>query len=142
MPKIYRYQKITDEYCTYIPRGEDITELCVLDGYTYISVPEEGLCEDQPEQIVIEPVVLTPEQIEQIKAASPHCRLIYQRMQDKIREKYCDEDEKYLTRIAVGSLAGWYTLQTGELEQIMAFQEFVEGVREWGRAERAKLGIC
>lgn len=143
MPKLYRYQKTSDEYTTYGPQGEGITELCTLpDGFTYISVPEDGkLSNVQPKQIKVEEVILTDELKEQIKTASPHCQLIYTRMQEKIRAKYCDEDEKYLTRISIGQLAGWYSLQPGEMDLIMEFQTFIEGVRQWGRDERAKLGL-
>lgn len=143
MPKIYRYRKISDAYTTWQPLGEGLVELCALDdGYTYFSVPDDArLADEQPEQVQIEEVTLTDQLKEQIKASSPHCQLIYARMQEKIKASYCDEDEKYLTRISVGQLAGWYTMQPGEMEQIAAFQKFIEGVRQWGRNERAKLGL-
>lgn len=143
MAKIYRYQKVSDEYTTYTPQGEGLIELCTLpDGYTYVSVPDGAtLAAEQPEQVQMEEVIPEGELKEQIKAASPHCQLIYERMQAKIKEKYCDEDEKYLTRISIGQLAGWYTLQPGEMDLIMEFQIFIEGVRQWGRDERAKLGL-
>ncbi len=99
------------------------------------------LAAEQPEQIQVEEPTLSDVLKEQIKAASPHCQLIYERMQVTIKEKYCDEDEKYLTRISIGQLAGWYTLQDGEMDLIMEFQTFIEGVRQWGRDERAKLGL-
>jgi len=99
------------------------------------------LAAEQPEQVQMEEVIPEGELKEQIEAASTHCQLIYARMQEQIKAAYCDEDEKYLTRIAVGSLAGWYTLQPGEAELIVGFQTFIEGVRQWGRDERAKLGL-
>lgn len=143
MPKLYRYQKTSDEYTTYGPQGEGITELCTLpDGFTYISVPEDGkLSNVQPKQIKVEEVILTDELKEQIKTASPHCQLIYTRMQEKIRAKYCSEDEMYFTRISVGALSGVYTMQPGEPELIADYQIFIESVRQWGKDERAKLGL-
>lgn len=143
MPTIYRYRKVTDEYTTYTPQGEGLIELCTLpDGFTYVSVPDGAvLAAEQPEQVQLEEIVPEGELKEQIKAASVHCQLIESRMQEKIKAAYRDEDEKYLTRIAVGSLAGWYTLEPGEMELIQVFQTFIEGVRQWGRDERAKLGL-
>jgi len=143
MAKIYRYIKASDEYTSYSPQGEGITELCTLpDGYTYVSVADDDqLAAEQPEQIQIEEPILTDELKEQIKAASPHCQLIYQRMQDKIRAKYCSEDEMYFTRISVGQLAGMYQMQPGEPELIVEYQTFIEGVRQWGKSERAQLGL-
>ena len=49
MPTIYKYQKISDAYTTYILAEPDyellgledrITELCTIDGVTYVSVPD------------------------------------------------------------------------------------------------------
>lgn len=143
MAKIYRYQKASDEYTSYGPQGEGITELCTLpDGYTYCSVPDDGkLADEQPDQIQIEELTLTDELKELIKATSPHCQLIYTRMQEKIRAKYCSEDEMYLTRISVGQLSGMYQMQPGEPELIVEYQVFIEGVRQWGKSERAKYGL-
>jgi hypothetical protein len=99
------------------------------------------LSDEQPKQIQIEEPILTDELKEQIKATSPHCQLIYTRMQEKIREKYCSEDEMYMTRISVGQLAGMYQMQPGEPELIVAYQTFIEGIRQWGKSERAKFGL-
>lgn len=115
-------------------------ELCTLeDGYVYFCGPEE--LPPQPPQITVEPADLTPELREQIKTASPQCRLIYQRMQDKIREKYCSEDEMYLTRIAVGALSGAYAMEPHEPALIAEYQAFIEEVRAWGRGQRTMLGL-
>lgn len=137
--KIYRYRPVSDAYTTYRAQGEDIDELCTLDGFTYISGPDA--LPDQPAQITVEEVTLTDEMREAIKAASPQCQLIYQRMQEKIREKYCSEDEMYLTRIAVGQMSGTYEMEPHEPALIAEYQAFIEGVRAWGRAQRAELGL-
>ena len=51
MPIIYKYQKISDAYTTYLLAEPDyellgledrITELCTIDGVTYVSVPDAG----------------------------------------------------------------------------------------------------
>lgn len=137
--KIYRYQKASDAYTVYRAQGEDINELCTLDGYTYISGPDA--LPDQPAQITVEETTLTDELREAIKTASPQCRLIYRRMQEKIREKYCAEDEMYFTRIAMGQLMGVYEMQPGEPEAVSEYQAFIEGVRQWGKDQRSVYGL-
>lgn len=142
MPKIYRYQKTTDQFTTYTAQGEGIIELCTIDNTTYISVPDDGnLLAEQPEQIQLQELILTDQLKEQIKIASPLCQLIYTRMQAKIREKYCSEDEMYFARISVGVLSGRYTFQPGEDAAISEYQTFIESIRQWGRDERAVLGL-
>jgi hypothetical protein len=145
---IIKYQKYTDEYTTYrlaepdYREGDDrCTELATLDGFTYVHVSDSITLPAQPEQITVEEVTLTPELREEIKAASPHVRLSYKRLQDRIRSRYSLEDEQYLTRISVGALSGAYTLQDGEPELIAAYQAWVEKCREIARLERAVWGL-
>lgn len=119
-------------------------ELVTIGGVTYCYLPDGApLPADQPAEIAasIQAVTLTDALRESIKAASPHVRLIAARMQEKIRAAYPLEEELYLARIAVGALRGTYILQAGESERLGAYQALVESVREWGRAERAKLGL-
>ena len=152
MPTIYSYQKYTGEYNTRsitLPMTEDLhsnigTELCTIDGVTYVSLPDGvTLPVDQPAELAssIQTVTLTPELRETIKAASSHTQLIAQRVIDKIRAVYPLEEELFFARIAVGALQGSYTLQAGEAEELAAYQVCVEEARDWGRAERAKLGL-
>lgn len=142
MAKIYYYQKVTDEFTTYQAQGEGLVELCTIEGITYVSVPDDGqLSAEQPEQIRLEEADLTDELREKIKAISPLCQLIYVRMQEQIRGRYSAEDEMYLARIAVGQLTGSYVMQPHEPALIAEYQSYIETVREWGRSERAKLGL-
>jgi hypothetical protein len=145
---IIKYQKYTDEYTTYRLAEPDYqegdprcTELATMNGITYVHVPDSITLPAQPEQITVEEVTLTPELREEIKAASPHVRLSYKRLQDRIRSRYSLEDEQYLTRISVGALSGAYTLQDGEPELIAAYQAWVEKCREIARLERAVWGL-
>ncbi len=149
MTSIVRYQTASDAYTTYRlhePDGEPrCTELCTLDdGYTYVHVPDGvTLPDDQPEPIAasIETVTLTAELREQIKAASPHARLIAQRVIDRIRERYSVDDELFFARIMIGAQAGLYTLEAAEMAEVEAFKTWVEDAREWGREQRAALGL-
>jgi hypothetical protein len=86
-------------------------------------------------------VTLTDELRETLKAQSPHGQLIAQRVIEKIRAKYPLDEELYFARIAVGALQGTYALLPGEAESLAQYQLDVEAAREWGRQERASLGL-
>lgn len=136
MAKIYRYRKIIDDITThcllepdYAPEAEDrITELCTLDGYTYVSVPDGIALPDQPEQISVESVELTDDLKEAIKKASPHVALINERVVNMIRERYSVDDEIKMLRI-------------GPSEETAAYNTYTEECRAWGRSEKLKLGL-
>lgn len=141
---IIKYQKQTDKYTTYTlvtPEDSGCTELCTLDSITYVHVPDSVTLPDQPEQITVEEVTLTPELKEQIKAASRHVQLSYKRLQERIRSRYSLEDEQYLTRISVGALSGAYKMQDDEPGLIADYQAWVEQCREIARQERAAWGL-
>ena len=102
MAKIYKYQKITDQFTTYclvepdynlLETEDRITELCTINGVTYASIPDGIILPEQPEQITVEEVELTDELKEAIKSASPHVQLINDRVVAKIREIYSLNDE-------------------------------------------------
>ena len=78
---------------------------------------------------------------EQIKANSPHVALISKNMIDTIRASYTIDDEMYFARIGVGAATGMYSPTADEMNELTVFGECVEGVRQWGRTERAKLGL-
>ena len=144
MTHIVSYQKQSDAYTVYqLNAPEGSTELCTIDGVTYVSVPDDDLPE-QAAQIsasIVNPVTLTTELREAIKAASPHCALIHERMEAKIREKYSLSDEQYFSRISSGAALGLYTFEAGESVALQAFGAYIESVRQWGREQRGQLGL-
>ena len=117
------------------------TELCTLEGVTYVSVPDSVTLPDQPAELTITEATITPELRDAIKAESPHCRLITERMEMRISSKYSLSDEQYFARIGVGAALGAYTFAPGEQDELLAFGAYVEAARQWGRDERAKLGL-
>lgn len=136
MPKIMRYKKVTDKFTTYAfvepdyLDGEDrITELCTIDGLTYISIPDNIFVKTpkQPKNVeeTLEEVVLSEAFKEQIKKASVHVQLINQRVRDKIAEKYSIFDELK-------------ALRSGDTFE---YNQYVEECRNWGKVEKAKLGL-
>ena len=145
---IYKYTKVSTPYTTIqmaLPYEMDsenqCTELCTLEGVTYVSVPDSVTLPDQPAELTITEATITPELRDAIKAESPHCRLITERMEMRISSKYSLSDEQYFARIGVGAALGAYTFAPGEQDELLAFGAYVEAARQWGRDERAKLGL-
>jgi hypothetical protein len=116
-------------------------ELCTIDGVTYLSVPTGYTLEDQPAGIDFTPAVLTESLKESIKANAHAVQLIAQDVQRKIREKYTLEDENYFARIGVGAALNAYTFLPGEKEALLAFNDYVEQCRRYGKEKRSELGL-
>jgi phage gp36-like protein len=140
---IIQYQKVTDETTTYRLNAPDGIELAEIDGITYVSLPDGAALPEQPEQIAasVSTVTLTEPLREAIKAASPHCQLISERVIERIRDRYTYDDELYFTRITIGQQMGLYQMTAAEVAEVQEFGAFVEAARQWGRDERAKLGL-
>ena len=122
------------------------TELCTLsDGLTYVALPDgETLPADQPEEIadsLINPVTVTEDLRYQILGASPHLMLITDRIVARIRERYPIDEELFLNRIATGAANGMYEYQPGEEDEVIAFGLWAEECRQWGKQQRAALGL-
>jgi hypothetical protein len=147
---ILKFQKITDNFTTHTLREPDyndddprITELCTIGDDTYVHVPDDMVLPEQPFPVetTLEQIILTDELKEEIKALSPHVRLSYKRLQERIRSRYSIEDEQYFTRISIGALNGSYAMQDDEPGLIAEYQAWVEECREVARLERVALGL-
>ena len=117
-------------------------ELAEIDGHAYVHVPDGATVPEQPTEIAWQAIEPDAALLARIKCESRPVQLIAQAMVAKIRASYTLEDEQYFSRIGVGVALGAYTFQPGEHEELLAFGEFVESVRQWGRTERAKLGLA
>lgn len=146
----YKYTKIVEEgpfgttKAIVLPEvdGQRIgNELGTLDEVTYVSLPDDAVLPEQLPEINCQPVIMTDDVKEQLKAVSPYCKLITQQIRSKIREKYDAEDEMYFARISVGSIMGIYTYLPGEADAVVAYGQYIETVREWAKTERAKVGL-
>lgn len=148
------YRKVIDSVTTHTLRLPDAApgqqagqELATLaDGRTVVALfAGHTLPAGQPAAIAASIEVLAsplPGLLrEQIKSASPQVALINRRMIEQIRSLYSLDDEMFYARIGVGAANGLYTLTAQERADLQNFGAFVEGVRQWGRAERAKLGL-
>ena len=116
-------------------------ELAELEGWHYVHAPDGAALPAQMLEIEWQPVELTDALREQIKATSRPVQLIAEEMQQRIRTAYSLEDEQYFSRIGVGVALGAYQFQPGEREALLAFGAHVEAVRQWGKAQRAELGL-
>ncbi len=150
MTSIRAYRKVSTPHTTIqmtLPdnQGADdglrCTELCTIEGVTYVAVPDGVTLPAQPPELAVAPAALTFELKEQIKAASPHVALIYERTEQKIRAVYSINDEAKFARIGVGAALGVYTFGAGEQDELIAFGDYVEAARQWGRDERSLLGL-
>lgn len=107
------------------------TELATVEGATYVSLPDgAALPAEQPPEIAesITAVTLTDALRDAIKAASPHVRLINARVRAAIEERYSLADEVKL-------------LRTAPSPEMVAYNAYAEECRNWGRVEKAKLGL-
>lgn len=121
------------------------TELATLaDGTTYVCLPDGAVLPlEQPEEIAasIQTVTLDAVTRAAIISASPHCKLIDERMREQIRGAYPLEDELKYARIGVGAAMGMYVPTSDEMQAMTVFGVHVEAVRQWGRDRRAEFGL-
>lgn len=111
---------------------------------TYVHLPAGAILPtEQPPEIAASIDVVAVDQVLRatLKEASPHCRLIKARVIEKIRALYSLDDEMYFARIGVGAANGLYQPTSDEMQALTVFGEFVEAARQWGRDERAKIGL-
>lgn len=136
------YRKASDAYTTYQlalpdtgaggePAGQEIATLA--DGRTVVALFDgHALPAEQPaliaDSIQTLPKPLPAELRDEIRNASPHVRLIDRRVVEAIRSRYSYDDEIKMLRIAPS-------------DETAQWNAWVEECRQWGRAEKAKLGV-
>ncbi|HQR84481.1 MAG: hypothetical protein B7Y05_03930 [Polynucleobacter sp. 24-46-87] len=135
MTYIVSYQKFIDSDRTVeiaLPIGESNQrvgqELATVDEVTYVALPDNAVLPEQPQEITVSTVALTPELKAQISANSPSIELINQLVVEKIAKKYSVNDEIKL-------------LRTQPSPQFDEYNAYVESCRAWGRNEKALLGL-
>ena len=155
MPSLIAYRKVSDDITTHqlkLPQpdkqgAQTGQELATLDdGRTIVAIFDgQDLPADQPAAIKASiealPSPLPQALREQIKAASPHARLISARVQERIRALYSAEDELKFSRIGTAHALGLAKASDADLQALKDFGAYVETCRAWGAGERAKLGL-
>lgn len=128
MPRIISYEKIiTQETTKQLDLPESATELCTIDGITYVSVPDDvELVDKQP--VEYQTVVMTDELRELIKSQSTHVQLIDDRVKAKIAERYSITDEIKQLRSAPS-------------DEFDVYAEYAESCRTWGQEQKSMLGL-
>lgn len=116
-------------------------ELAEFDGHAYVHVPDGAVLPEQPAEIAWQAIAPDAVLLARIKSESRAVQMIAQAMVEKIRSSYTIDDEMFFARIGVGAATGMYQPTPGELQEMTVFGEFVESVREWGRQERARIGL-
>ena len=121
-----------------IKAAEKQTELCALNGKTYVTVEDTdgnvNLAEKSAKGglLIISGATHTAGELRvlmsKIKAATPAVKVINDQVEAKIRERYSVADEIKMLRIAPSPESD-------------AWNDYVEDCREWGREEKAKLGL-
>ena len=144
--QIYRYTKVVvpgpNGHILYAKLPEGGMELCELDGVTYVTVPEDaGPMPEQHQQITLEPVIVDADLRDRLLSESRAGQLISQAIVDNIRAKYPIDEELYFARIGISSLTGLYQPSESEMRELASYSAYVESVREWGRQQRAELGL-
>ena len=117
-------------------------ELAEFDGHAYVHAPDGTAIPDQPAEIAWQAITPDAALLARIKFESRPVQLIAQAMVAKIRASYSIDDEMFFARIGVGAATGMYQPTPDEMQEMTVFGEFVESVRQWGRTERAKLGLA
>lgn len=139
MAKIFSYRKVTDKFTTHCLREPDglsdemkITELCTIDGRTYVAVPDFVELPEQPEAILgsLKEEILTDDLARKIKTRSPHVQLINQRVVALIRKRFSPEDEFKMLRRAAK-----------DPDAFKAYDDYVEQCIAWGKVKKAALGL-
>lgn len=148
MTAIFKYRRITtpgpDGTTLYFRNADDeprAIELGALDDWYYVSVPDGVVLPEQPEEIDWQPVTVDAETRLRLMAVSRPLQLIAQAIVERIRERYPLDEELFLNRIATGVANGLYVYQDGEEDEVIAFGVWAEECRQWGRAQRAALGL-
>ena len=117
------------------------TQLCQIDGWSYVSIPDLATIPEQHNEIQYQVAVIDELLAEQIKNESRVFQLIDKRFKDKVRAKYSIDDELYFARINIGALTNRYTMRAGESDEVDAFGVYVENARDEAKQERAVLGF-
>jgi hypothetical protein len=133
--KYYQYTKFSDGVAdrdmvmpsddTLQPQGN---ELATVNGVTYVSTTDDAVLPAQPAQITV--VAITPDAVllQTIHNASPYVRMIDAMVVSKIREQYSADDEIKCLRIAPS-------------EETVNWNAYVETCRDWGRQQKAIVGL-
>ena len=121
--------------------AHSLVELALLDGWYYVHVPDGTIVPEQPVEIQWQLANLDAAALERLKEASPLYQMIGAEIQNRIRKRYSPEREAAFARLGASVALGMHELTDEERQEFLAYDSYVEEVRQWGRAERAAIGL-
>lgn len=126
----------------YTPPNEgSFTALAELEGWRYVFVPEGTNIPEQPPDIQWQPARLDASELARLKEACYLYQVIGNEVQKRIRERYSVDREAAFARLGASVALDMHELTDEERQEFKAYNDYVEEVRQWGRAERAAFGL-
>lgn len=119
-----------------------LVEVAQLESWHYVFVPEGVTVPQQPPEIQWQPAVLDAADLMRLKEVSPAYQAVGDEIQKRIRERYSAEREASFARLGTAAALGLHELSDAEKGEFKDYNDYVEEIRRWGRAERAKFGLC
>ena len=150
MSKIMSYQKITDKFTTHTLREPDyeqlesedrITELCTIDGITYVSVPDTVDLPKQPADIAktLKKTIINDELKKKIMDQSPIIAYIDDKVRKKITADVEQSQELRLLRNEINRIREAINIQ--ENAEYKGINDKILSSRQWGQQQKEKLGV-
>lgn len=146
MPTIYRYTPHVEagpdgRQVRHITNDMEIVQLCRLDGQVYISVPDGITLPEQPPEITLEQVTMTPQLRARLKASASPVAVSKQITRQRIRNVVGDAEdqiadlekrlamaERLLYTLAVPLMQGQSVPQEIADAYLAFVQQYVDGV--------------
>ena len=144
MPKIIEYKKVITQQNTYELREVEGTELCTIGDTTYFTIPGTVLPTGQATEIQssIKATTLTDVLNDQIRAASPHCKLINSRRRQRLLDAgYSVDDQDYFIHLHVAMQIGAVPANAKRTATLAAYIEAFKVAYLWTESQYANLGL-
>ena len=144
MPKIIEYKKSITQQNTYELREVEGTELCTIGDTTYFVIPGTALPTGQAAEIQssIKATTLTDVLNDQIRAASPHCRLINSRRRQRLLDTgYSLDDQDYFIHLHIAIQIGAVPANAKRTATLAAYIDAFKGAYLWAESQYSALGL-
>ena len=144
MPKIIEYKKVITQQNTYELREVEGTELCTVGDTTYFTIPGTALPTGQASEIQssIKATTLTDVLNDQIRAASPHCKLINFRRRKRLLDAgYSLDDQDYYIHLHIAMQIGAVPANAKRTATLAAYMEAFKVAYLWAESQYAALGL-
>lgn len=144
MPKIIEYKKSITQQNTYELRDVEGVELCTIGNTTYFVIPGTALPTGQSAEIQssIKATTLTDVLNDQIRAASPHCRLINSRRRQRLLDAgYSADDQEYYIHLYIAMQIGAVPANAKRTATLAAYIDAFKVAYLWEESQYSALGL-